>query len=353
VAHNELVGQLRRHTRHRRLLEHAVAEDIREPADGSEPFLETEVRDDLLRMLFVCCDDAIPMESQLVLALKTLGGFDVREIALQLFTSEANVYKRLSRARSRLRALAPRTDVITDDQYASRLPAVHTILYLLFTEGHLSSHADTAVRRELCHEAIRLTTILAEHRAGKGPETSALLALMYLHAARITARQDASGGLLLLEEQDRDRWDRHAIEVGLAWLADSARGDTFSRYHAEAGIAAEHCLAPSFAGTRWDKIVEYYALLEQAAPSPVHRLNRAVAVAEWKGPAAGLAVLDDFEPPDWLTGSYTWAAVLADLHGRCGHADEANRLRISACNAAPNPAVRALLERRLQIECAS
>ncbi|MFW6197389.1 MAG: RNA polymerase sigma factor [Myxococcota bacterium] len=306
------------------------------------------MQDDLLRMLFVCCDEAIPVESQMVLALKTLCGFDVREIALRLFTTEANVYKRLGRARSRLRELSPRTDELAGAQCSSRLPAVHRVLYLLFTEGHLSSHAEMAIRRELCDEAIRLASVLAEHPAGRVPETFALLALMHLHAARMTSRQDGSGGLLLLEEQDRDLWDQNEIQVGLAWLAESARGDVFSRYHAEAGIAAEHCLAPSFPETRWDRVAECYALLERIAPSPLHRLNRAVAVAEWQGPAAGLAVVEGFEPPTWLAGSYLWAAVLADLHRRCGNDREAQRHRERAFQLAPTPAVKALLQRRLR-----
>jgi RNA polymerase sigma-70 factor (ECF subfamily) len=152
---------------------------------------------------------------------------------------------------------------------------------------------------------------------------------------------------LLLEEQDRSHWNREEIRVGLSWLARSARGDTFSRFHAEAGIAAEHCLAHSFAETRWDRIVDSYALLEQTAPSSLHKLNRALAVAEWKGPNAGLAVLEGLEPPSWLTGSYTWAAVLADLHRRCGHEDVARRYRDVALATAPSPAVREVLQRRL------
>ena len=307
------------------------------------------MQDDLLRMLFVCCDEAIPEQSQLVLALKTLCGFDSREIALRLFISEANVYKRLARARNQLRKFPPRTDGPSETQFASRLSAVRKILYLLFTEGYLSSHAETAIRRELCNEAIRLANILAEHPIGQTPETFALLALMHLHAARMPARQDGSGGLVLLEEQDRDLWDREEIQVGLAWLARSAQGDVFSRYHAEAGIAAEHCLAPSLQETRWEKVVEFYSLLERSAPSPMYKLNRAVAVAEWKGPAAGLAVLDGFDPPAWLASSYIWAAVLADLHRRCGNAELANRYRTIACKAAPTPAVKQLLQHRLRI----
>src|SRR5207302_2542336 len=188
---------------------------------------------------------------------------------------------------------------LTGEQCSSRLPAVNKTLYLLFTEGYLSSHAEMAIRRELCNEAIRLAAILAEYPVGQTPETFALLALMHLHAARMAARQDGSGGLLLLEEQNRELWDRQGIQVGLEWLGKSAQGDVFSRYHAEAGIAAEHCLALSFQETRWDRVVECYLLLERIAPSALHTLNRAVAVAEWQGPAAGLALLDGFAPPAW------------------------------------------------------
>lgn len=347
VAQNSLLDEFRKRTGRSRILERTAAEATTDET-GPYVFLAGEVRDDLLRMLLVSCDEAIPVESQLVLALKALCGFSVREISLRLFTSEANVYKRLGRARARLQALPPRSEEAASEQYASRVGSVHKVLYLLFTEGYLSSHAEMAIRRELCDEAIRLGLLLAEHPIGQTPESFALVALMHLHAARITARQDGSGGLLLLEEQDRELWDTHQIQVGLEWLARSARGDVFSRYHAEAGIAAEHCLAPSFGQTRWDRVAESYALLEQVAPSPIHRLNRAVAVAEWRGPDAGLAVLDGFEPPSWLVGSYMWAAVLADLHRRSGNSETAERYRDLAIKSAPTIAVKDLLRRRLQ-----
>ena len=349
AAHNDLIGKLRQQTRRRLLLERYPTDAISTSVNNPELVSAEVADDDLLRMLFVCCDGAIPVQSQLVLALKTLCGFDVREIALRLFTTDANVYKRLGRARSRLRRLPLRTDGITESEMASRLPAVRQILYLLFTEGYLSTRAEKATRRELCSEAIRLATVLAENPLGRSPETFALLAMMHLHAARMPAREDGSGGLVLLEEQERDRWDQPGIQVGLAWLARSAQGDIFSRYHAEAGIAAEHCLAPSFAETRWDKVVECYSLLERTSPSAIHRLNRAVAVAEWQGPRAGLAVLDGFVPPGWLAETHMWPAVLADLHRRCGNLGVAGRYRARACRAAPTPAVKDLLERRLQI----
>ena len=348
AAQNKLIAELRQRTRHRRILQRNAKEDFLTQTPPAV-LLDGEIRDDLLRMMFVCCNETIPVESQLVLSLKTLCGFDVREIAIRLFTSEDNVYKRLARARACLQQVRPQFDALTQQKYDSRLPAVHKVLYLLFTEGYLSSDANTALRHELCDEAIRLAKILADHPVGRSPETCALLALMHLHTARMTAREDGSGGLLLLEEQDRDLWDQDQIREGLNWLAKSAEGDNFSRYHAEAGIAAEHCLATSFHETHWDKVAENYSLLEQVSHSPIHRLNRAVAVAQWKGPSEGLAVLEGFEPPPWLSRSYLWAAVLADLHRRCGNTDAARRYRDSALRSAPTPQVRELLQRRLHI----
>jgi RNA polymerase sigma factor (sigma-70 family) len=348
VAHNHVAGELRRQIRHGELAEQHARAALDSTNDAPGALLTGDVHDDLLRMLFAACDDAIPIESQLVLALKTLCGFDVREIAQRLFTTEANVYKRLGRARARLREAPLELVDLTSEHVASRLAAVQAILYALFTEGYLSSHAEGAIRRELCDDARRLAAVLAEHPVGATPETFALLALMHLHCARMPARQDGSGGLLLLEEQDRSLWDQEAIQIGLGWLARAAEGDVFSRYHAEAGIAAEHCLAPSFSETRWDRIVECYALLERLAPSALHTLNRAVAVAEWRGPAHGLAVIEGLEPPSWLLGSYLWSAVLADLHLRCGDVELAAQYRDAALRSAPCQAVRTTLERRLR-----
>ena len=346
VAYNHVIQALRQESGRATLLAQFAGElvDVDNGLEG--PFADHEIRDDVLRMLFVCCDDVIPWESRLVVALKTLCGFSTAEIALRLFTSEANVYKRLARARDRLREAPVNLDTPSQEVLTSRLPAVHDVLYLLFNEGYLSAHNESAIRRDLCEEAVRLTTLLTEHPVGAVPETFALLALMHFHAARLGSRVDSLGGLLLLEEQDRSLWDAKLIRTGVEWLARSAAGDTFSRFHAEAAIAAEHCFAPSFRETRWQEIAELYSMLERVAPAPLHTLNRAIAVAEWQGPHAGLAVLDGLSPPGWLSGSYLWDAVLADLHRRAGHGAIAQLHSERAIQAAPTGAIRILLERR-------
>jgi RNA polymerase sigma factor (sigma-70 family) len=347
VAHNHLLCVLRKDQGHRNTLESAANHGADQGDEPVSPAFASEVRDELLRMLFVCCDERIPQESRLVLALKTLCGFSVGEIAFRLFTTEANVYKRLARARERLREFASDTQTPPLDSLRSRLPSVHAVIYLLFNEGYLSTHGEHAIRAELCEEAIRLGTLLATHPVGAEPPTFALLALMHLHAARLASRQDATGGLLLLEEQDRSLWDAEHMQQGAAWLSRAGHGDVFTRFHAEAGIAAEHCFAPSFGETRWEDIAELYAMLECIDPSPIRTLNRAVAVAEAEGPQAGLAVLDGIVPPAWLDGHYLWDAVLADLQHRAGNAAIAETHREQALAAAPSTAVRQLLQRRL------
>lgn len=347
VAYHRLIQDFRQQSSRRRLLEQATENLVHGADDPGGLFFPDEIRDDMLRMLFVCCDEAIPWESQLVLALKTLCGFSTAEIALRLFTSEANVHKRLGRARAQLREAPPEMDTPSLDKWRPRLPGVHGVLYLLFNEGYLSAHVEHAIRRELCDEAVRLGTLLAEHPVGAVPASFALLALMHLHVARLGSRLDATGCLLLLEEQDRSLWDHERIGVGLDWLRRSASGDDFSRFHAEAGIAAEHCLAPTYPQTRWHEIADLYTTLDRISPSPLHTLNKAVAVAEWQGPQAGLAVLEGLAPPAWLTGSYLWDAVLSDLHQRCGNSDIARQHQQRALSSAPTDAVRELLRRRL------
>src|SRR5262245_6466196 len=332
VAHNHVLDELRRKKRDERYL-----------AEVHVDYTEQEVHDDVLRLLFVCADPAIPPESQLVLALKALCGFSTEEIALRLFQSEEAIHKRLQRARARLREQAGIQSLDPE-----RVPSVLHMLYLLFNEGYSSAQSDRLIRRELCDEALRLALMLREDPVGALPDTDALVALMCLHAARFDARVDGMGGLLLLEEQDRSLWDRELVQRGLDHLTRSAPGETVSRYHAEAGVAAEHCLAPSYAETDWEEIVRLYEVLERIAPSPLNVLNRAIALAEWKGPDAGLAALEAIEVPSWLLGYYLWDATLGELHRRRGDRDRALAHTRRALAAAPTNPEKALLERRIK-----
>lgn len=348
VAYRQILSEFRITKRRAQLLVEHSSTETSATVEQPEVPLPGEMSDSLLRMLFVTCNDAIPVESQLVFTLKSLCGFSIQEVALRLFITEANTYKRFSRARQYLKNTPIALDTLSNSAMENRLPMVHRILYLLFTEGYLSSHTDSAIRIDLCIEAIRLAQFILESSFGDTPETNALLALLYLHLARMNARQDASGELLLFEQQDRTLWDEQYIAKGLSFLKRSAQGETLSRYHIEAGIAAEHCLAPSFKQTRWKKIVESYELLERIAPSALHGLNRAIAMTEWRGPDAGLAVLQSLNIPNWLDRSYHWHAVHADLQYRCGEVDLARDIAEQAIKTAPTNDIKLLLYKRLE-----
>jgi RNA polymerase sigma-70 factor (ECF subfamily) len=303
-------------------------------------------------MLFVCCDDRLPSQTQLVLALKFLCGFSTREIAARLFLTEANAQKAIERGRAGLEALWRADDlpnVLAPEARAvqERLPVVQSVIYLLFNEGYSSRLEEQPIRRELCDEGLRLGRLLVSHPATDAPTSWALLALLELHAARLDARSDGHGGLLLLEEQDRSRWDADGIGRGLQCLWRSGQGEELSRYHAEAAILAVHCTSPSFAETRWDEIVELYELLEARQPSPLHTLNRAIALAEWKGAAEGLRLLEAVAPPGWLAGHYLWDATHGELLRRLGRFTEAERLLARAEECAPTRAERAIFGRKL------
>lgn len=347
TANNQLLDTLRREVTYQRVLQRPDGEtDVYEPLT---PRLPAEIRDDQLRMLFVCCDPAIPPESQLVLALKILCGFSTTEIALRLFTSEANVHKRLARARDRLRELNLSTDTPDEGSLRERLDSVHAVIYLLFNEGYHSVQPDRIVRKELCDEAIRLATLIAEHPVGAVSQTHALLALMHFHAARLESRVDGAGGLLLLEEQDRSMWDQQHIHEALRWCATLPAGERVSKYHAEAAIAGEHCLAKSFAQTRWAEIVEWYEILNAITPSPIHLMNRAIAIAQLKGADAGLLELEAVRPPSWLLGYYLWDAVLGELYRQAQHTERARAHLQRALESAPTEPERELMRKRLAL----
>jgi RNA polymerase sigma-70 factor (ECF subfamily) len=348
VAWNRLIGDLRQRARRLAILKRHAQTEFSPVSIDPQAASEDEIADDLLKMLFFCCDTEIPVESRLVLALKTLCGFDVGEIAQRLFTSEENIYKRLSRARNHLKSKNKKTADLTPADYSARLEGVHYILYLLFSEGYLSTLVNFSLRSDLCREAIRLTELLARSSVGAVPETAALLAMMYFHLARSSGRVDGSGGLVLLEDQDRTLWDGKLIRAGMGWLELSARGDRYSRYHAEAAIAAEHCLAPSFSETNWEKILRQYDLLLSSEPTAVLELNRAVAIAEAKGPAVALEILQSLSPPAHLSTSYLWFAVLADLNFRNGTPSLGSTYATLADRNAPSLAIKELLGKRFE-----
>jgi RNA polymerase sigma factor (sigma-70 family) len=350
VSKNLALDALRRRRTWDRLQPEIAAAATVSESVMAEVHFATEIGDELLRMLFVCCHPDLPVESRIALALRTLCGFSPGEIARGLLTTEGNVQKRIVRAKDILRTQHATLEPLSTEMIVTRLAAVHLVLYLMFNEGYNAVSAETPIRRDVCGEAMRLTMLLAEHPLCANPETHALMALMCLHAARFSARLDDRGELLLLAEQDRRRWDGELIRSGLEWLDRSAEGDHPSRYHLEAGISAEHCLAADFASTNWQHIVSLYDLLLANAPSPLHHLNRAVAIAEWKGPAAGLAELDRLPAGPITDHYYLWPAVRGELLRRLRRWSEAEQHFAHALRLNKSAAERQILARRWQ-EC--
>jgi RNA polymerase sigma factor (sigma-70 family) len=280
-------------------------------ADG--PLLEGEVKDDRLRMMFVCCHPLIPQEAQVALALKTLCGFSPAEIAKAFLTSEAAIAKRLVRARQKIRDSQILFEIPAGAELAARLDGVLQTLYLLFNEGYKASSGPKLVREELCHEAIRLTTLLTRHPQGNQPRTHALLALMLLNGARLPARIDAQGNILRLKDQDRSNWNRSMIARGMLHLSQAAAGDDLTEYHLQAGIAACHCTAPDYDATDWPRILSLYDRLVELDDSPVIGLNRAVAVAHVQGAQAAIQAVDAIRHRDQLDSYYLLYAVLGEF----------------------------------------
>lgn len=308
---------------------------------------EEELQDNLLRMIFVCCDPSVPAESQVALALKTLCGFGHLEIARALLTTEASVAKRVTRAKQRLREQGIEPDELSPGDLRERLPDAQSVIYLLFNEGYSSSIADRLIREELCEEAVRLALVLAEHPLTRGPRTAALLALLLFHAARLDARIDESGAMLLLKEQDRSQWDRRLINEAFHWFRRATAEDTVTRYHAEAWIAAEHCRAATVDDTNWERIAAGYDALCRLSPSPVHELNRAISLGYRDGPEEGLRALSAIQSDALSEDYYLWHATRAELARQTGDVKTAKESLQQAWKLAPTNAEKELICRKL------
>jgi RNA polymerase sigma-70 factor (ECF subfamily) len=277
---------------------------------------ETRIRDDALRLMFVCCHPSLSPDAQVVLSLKVLCGFSTAEIARAFLSSDAAIDKQLTRTKQRIRDANIGFDLPEGDEMSARLDGVLATLYLLFNEGYKASAGERLLREDLCHEAVRLMSVLVAHPAGATPRSHALLALMLFTAARFPSRLDEQGDLLRLDDQDRSQWDQTLIGRGLMHLSQAAQGVDLSEYHIQAGIAACHCLAPDYASTDWQRILRHYDDLERLKPSPVVALNRAVAVAHLHGAQAGLEVIATIAQRDRLESHYLLHAVTGELHWR-------------------------------------
>ena len=322
VARNGALDVLRRDTAFRDR-EATIARELARLPDTSDP-LHSSIEDDELRMVFMCCHPDLPADARVALSLKTVGGFSVQEIGRAFLAAPPTIAQRLVRAKRLIREQRIGLDLPHGSDLAARLDSVLEVIYLLFNEGYNAHAGDELIRQDLCGEAIRLGRLVAGHPAVEAPAAHALVALMAFQAARLAARVDAGGELVLLEDQDRSLWDRRLIALGFAHLERSAEGPRMTAYHLQAAIAAIHATARAPSDTRWTEVLDLYNDLMRMNPSPVIALNRAVALARVKGPGEALAAVAAIEDDPSLANYYLLPSVkgwlLSELGDRVGAA---------------------------------
>ncbi len=351
TARNRAIDRIRRRRRLRdktdELARDAVVEAelaAIEPDTGSDD--DMSIADDRLRLIFTCCHPALPMDGRVALTLRTLGGLTTPEIARAFLVPEPTLAQRLVRAKRKIRAAGIPYRVPPVELLPERLDGVLKVLYLIYNEGYSASSGDALVRRELSSEAIRLARVVVSLLPDE-PEAVGLLALMLLHDARRESRVDASGDLVLLEDQDRSGWDAARIAEGQALIERAIERRRPGTYQLQAAIAALHDEAGSWSATDWPQIVELYRRLLTIDPSPVVELNLGVAVAMAEGPAIGLAILDGLAATGALATYPYLHAARADLLRRLDRRSEAVAAYRSALDLTDNRAERAFLQRRV------
>jgi RNA polymerase sigma factor (sigma-70 family) len=346
VARRRALDAVRHETVVRRTLPLLVADDVEPAVDETVTDREGEIADDRLRLVCTCCHPALSRETQVALTLRLVCGLTTAEVARAFLVSEPTMAARLTRAKKKIASARIPYRVPATEELPARIGAVLEVVHLLFTTGHTAPAGADLVRRDLVERALDLARMLRALLPGDA-DVAGLLALVLLTDARRETRVDVSGRLLLLEEQDRTRWDRREIEQGASLVREALRRRPPGRFALQAAIAAVHVEAPSWADTDWREIVALYDVLLQAWPSPVVALNRAVAVGLADGPASGLAALDALADEPQLAGYGYAAAARADFLRRLGRTDEARAAYDEALLLTENVAERAFLEGRL------
>jgi len=313
---------------------------------GGEERFDDELQDDTLRLMFAACHPLLTEPARMALTLKTVCGFSVGEISRAFLMQESAVAQQIVRAKNLIRERNIAFAIPDPPQIQERLDSVLRALYLLFNEGYLASGGDRALRDDLAMDAIRLTTLVADHPRTGTPAAQALLALMLLHSARRPTRIDEAGELVPLEEQDRARWDRSLITSGYQRIERAAQGDVLSVYHLEAGIAAAHATSASVAETDWPYIADCYNQLVALTPTPILKLNHAIALGMAEGPATGLAALAQEELARSLADYAAYWAARAEFLRRSDDYQAARDNLDRAIELTPHLPSRRSLQRR-------
>jgi RNA polymerase sigma-70 factor (ECF subfamily) len=314
VAKNKAIDYLRREKKFRDIspqYAYLLQSEYSLSSTVTNLFIENEIQDSQLRMIFACCHPSIPEDSQVALVLKTLCGLSISEIARAFLTTDETISKRIYRAKEKIKSEKIELEVPVDNELPERVDAVLKSLYLLFNEGYNSSHPNQLIREDLCEEAIRLSELLRQHPLTRFPRTHALLALMHFQASRLGARLDDNGNIVLLKNQDRSRWNRLLIRRGFELLELAAEPFETSNYHFEAAIASLHASAPTFEQTDWKSIYHLYELLYQFKPNPVVALNKAIASAYAISKQQAILELNEIKG---LENHHLYYASLGEVH---------------------------------------
>lgn len=308
-------------------------------------FLDNEIKDSQLRMIFTSCHPSLSIESRIALTLKTLCGFNIKEIAKALLTSESNINKRLFRAKQKIREENLSFEIPAGKDLSERLDTVYKVIYLLFNEGYSASDSENLIREDLCAEAIRLGLLLSGNAIGKMPKTYALLALMCFHSARLEARLDDRGYIILLKEQDRSLWNKELINKGYEFLSKASYGEEISEYHLEAAIAAHYCKADKFENTAWKSILELYEMLIKINPSPITILNKSIVIAQIFGPKQAL---DEIINVRELESYHLFHTTLAEFYTQLKQYNAAKTHLETALNLTSSNAEILLIKKRIE-----
>ena len=339
VARNRAIDILRQR-------KHALKLDYAEHIE-EEPLpmdWEKSIDDSVLRMMFACCHPTIPIESQIAFTLKTLGGLSVKEIASAFLASEETIAKRIYRAKEKIREEKIEIEAPPVYELRHRLESVCKVLYLMFNEGYYSSSPEQIVREDLCAEAMRLTYLLVRHPQTGLSHVKALLALMCLHASRFPARADDQNQIVLLEHQDRKKWNLELIQRGFYWLEQASDGNWLTEYHVEAAIASVHATAPDFASTDWNELLKLYETLHEIKPSMGTALNKAIAIGYARSPQAGVEALNKITG---LESNHYYHVALGDFLVQLNSTTEANDHFLNALSLTPSDAERKLIQTKL------